>query len=311
MGAFDGLGKVFGGIIKKASATVILIKSGYDLAIGDIKTYLSNDGTGELTIKTETAGKSINLDAKNEINSLQDGTIKHKISGASNYDYNDRIITGGKELRLNKVDNSDYGSITRGTYGLTFNTPGGNGIICKIGGTSKWQFNSAGNLVPNSDNDVSFGHGSYRIKTITGIKETIEEMDLKGPAGSIQTLFHVTEEVTIAIGSGAGGVLSTAFVPAGSLVKRIMGRVILAPGGGATDFDACINGDGNKSLGDTIAVALNTTFDNLVDGDGNRSNPWGQQVAVEIKTTTDIDVTGADMIIRYVVFYEGYTPPTG
>ena len=138
------------------------------------------------------------------------------------------------------------------------------------------------------------------------------DIDLEGANGSVQNNNLVTEELTIPVGQGMGGVNTTAFVPYGN-IKQVVGRVTQAPGnpGVCTQFDVCINADGNASLGDNIGTALNTTFSSLGDGDGNRSNPWGQNVPVEITVTTNADVDTSDMKIRLVVFYETFNLSIG
>ena len=269
---------------------------------------VQDDGTGELTIKTETAGKYVFINGKVGVSLKTNGAENLKLDGEIHLQPANYIrINSGKELRTYNAANTVFGSIWQDATITKYDSPGYHSIL--IGGASKFHFKDS-TIESQDDNIQSLGTNSKRFKEGHIVELFTGDIDLQGVNGSKQNNNHVTEEFTIVAGTGAGGVLTTAFIPAGRLVKRVVGRVIQAPGGGATDFDACINGDGNKSLGDTIAVALNTTFDNLVDGDGNRSNPWGQQAAVAIKITTDNNVTGSDMIVRIVVFYEAFTPPT-
>jgi len=83
----------------------------------------------------------------------------------------------------------------------------------------------------------------------------------------------ISEEITIPIAAAAGVEVqsTTNLLPANSIIQCVVGRVTQSCTG-ATSFDACVNADGNGSLGDDIAVTLATTFNQIADGDGNRNN---------------------------------------
>jgi len=163
------------------------------------------------------------------------------------------------------------------------------------------------------DATVQLRTGSYtRMQVQNGLVQVNGGNDFRrnGNNGSYDDSKVVTEELTIPVGLGSGGVDTSAFVPDNANIKRICWIVSQAPGGGAAQFNACLNGDGNGSIANNAAVTLGTHGNNLSAGDGNRSDPWGQAAPVEITVTTDLDVTVSDMKVRFVVFYSTFTDPT-
>lgn len=137
-------------------------------------------------------------------------------------------------------------------------------------------------------------------------------MSIGGTRGSFAGLKSIAEEVTIAVGTGAGGVASSGnLAPANSRIRQVMTRVTQAPGGGASTLDAGRTAGGNlDEYTDGTAVALNTTTIADDDGDGVTAMPHWNSAADTITLTTDVNVTVSDMKVRVVVFYEEFTVPT-
>lgn len=168
-------------------------------------------------------------------------------------------------------------------------------------------------------NNSLYRTGSQSIKYNTGETQTAtddhDHSEIVSDNGGKSTITLAMEELTIGVGLGAGGVDTTAFIPEGCAIDYILYIVTQAPGSDVDAFDACIKADGNQSIADNVASALNTKGNNIVDGDGNRTNPWGQGVAVEITVTTQnggapANVGTSDMKIRFEVYLKQITEPT-
>jgi hypothetical protein len=127
--------------------------------------------------------------------------------------------------------------------------------------------------------------------------------------GSTYNSRSISEEVTISVGNGSAGVAtSTNMAPVG-LIRGVAFYVSQAPGGGATELDIGITG------GDIDGYIDGASCDVLgEDGDfftnGTLAVPVIVRSATTLTLTTDSDVTGSDMIVRVVTFYEDITPPT-
>jgi len=108
-----------------------------------------------------------------------------------------------------------------------------------------------------------------------------------------------SEEITIPIGSGALGVVSTAniFQPS-SVVVMVYARVTQAPGGGATWFSVVRTGTPADELILQQPVALDGVFDSTKDSDGTHDGPFYNGTIATLKIITDANVTGTDMKIR-------------
>ena len=113
-----------------------------------------------------------------------------------------------------------------------------------------------------------------------------------------------TELVTIPVGQGAGGVVSsTNIVPAYSRVTGSMVRVTQAPGGGASTFTIGITGGAADNLITTTSTASDTTSKRMPDTENNGAS-------TTITITTDSNVTGSDMVVRVVLFADYNNAPT-
>lgn len=129
-----------------------------------------------------------------------------------------------------------------------------------------------------------------------------------GSAGGLKTL---QELVTIPVGQGATGVVTSGnLAPVSSLIKAVGVRVVTAPGGGATTFDVGVTGSGNlDSLIDGLSTAASTTGTSPVNNDGTQL-PLVNAADATLTVTTDVNVATSDMEVRIVVWYEQFTPPT-
>jgi hypothetical protein len=132
-----------------------------------------------------------------------------------------------------------------------------------------------------------------------------------GGKGAELGIKSITEELTISVGNGSGGVTTSgSLAPANSNIKGAVVRVTQAPGGGATTLDVGVTGSGNlDALIDGVSTALNTTGTSPGNNDGTQL-PLVNASAATLTVTTDSDVTVSDMKVRIVVFYEQFTAPT-
>jgi hypothetical protein len=140
------------------------------------------------------------------------------------------------------------------------------------------------------------------------------EQTIGGGKGSYVGMKSITEEITIPVGQGGLGKKidsSANLAPATSRIIQVMSRITQAPGGGATVAHIGRTNGGNiDEYADDTAVTLGTTTIASDDGDGVTPIPHWQTSADTIQVGTDFDVTGTDMKIRVVVFYEECTVPT-
>ena len=138
-----------------------------------------------------------------------------------------------------------------------------------------------------------------------------DEFTISGGKGSYCGLKTVTEEVTIAVGQGLGGVATAGnLAPAKSYIWDVVTRVTDAPGGGATTLDVGRTAGNLDEFADGTAVALDTLTYANDDGDGAAAPPWWNSAATTLTLTTDANVTVDDMKVRVVVFYFETTAPT-
>ena len=113
-----------------------------------------------------------------------------------------------------------------------------------------------------------------------------------------------SEEITIAVGNGAAGVVSAGnlFQP-NTIVLMVYARVTQAPGGGAATFRITPTGTPADCLIHDKAVAVDGTFDSSKDSDGDHDGPWYNPTNVTLTIATDADVTISDMKVRVGVLY--------
>ena len=132
--------------------------------------------------------------------------------------------------------------------------------------------------------------------------------------GSYLQVKSITEEVTIAVGSGFDPVVVTSgnLAPASSLIVGATFRVTDAPGGGATTISIGRTGGGN--LDEFISVKscdVLSEIGNTLSGDGDATvMPLMNSTAATLTLTTNADVTTDDMKIRVTVFYINMSAPT-
>ena len=134
---------------------------------------------------------------------------------------------------------------------------------------------------------------------------SIADSTASGAALNVKVL---TEEVTIAVGSGSGGVATAGnLLPAG-IVLGVSCRVTQAPGGGATKL-AIGDGVNPDVFIDDMTVALGDTAVYPANGDGT-AGVVCNKTAGTLTLTTDGDVTVTAMKARVVVYYLDSTGPT-
>jgi len=137
-------------------------------------------------------------------------------------------------------------------------------------------------------------------------------MSAIGGGNSRFNTIQKTEEVTIAVGTGAAGVNSvTDLVPSDAVVRGVSVRVTQAPGGGAITFSVGRTGGNIDEFIQNLAVALGTTGTSAADGDGVNAGPVHNAAANTFVITTNANVTGTDMKVRICVYYDYMVVPTG
>lgn len=171
-----------------------------------------------------------------------------------------------------------------------------------------WAYNAAKRKWVNVS-DIILDSLDLRILTIDTLS-VFDKFLISGGNGSSYNYKTITEEVTIAVASGLGGVATAGnLAPAYSLIRAIAFRVTQAPGGGATELDIGITG------GDLDAYIDGASCDILGEtGDFYTNGSVGAPIlhraaATTLTLTTDANVTVSDMKIRVVVWYEDITVP--
>ena len=133
-----------------------------------------------------------------------------------------------------------------------------------------------------------------------------------GGYGASLNIKSMQEEVTIPVGQGAGGVVTTGnLAPANSLMIGVSFIVTDAPGGGATILDIGRTAIDTDEFIDGVACAsLNQTGNFYANHNVAVTYPPFNGTATTLTLTTDSNVTGNGMKVRVVVFYYDLTPPT-
>ena len=137
-------------------------------------------------------------------------------------------------------------------------------------------------------------------------------VNLGSLAGGQTDILSASEEVTIAVGSGADPVVETTanLAPADSIILGGTVKITQAPGGGAAALDVGISGGGNlDGMVDGMAVTLGTIAQIGHDGDGSDTYPSQNTTAAKLTLTTDADVTGTAMKALITVWYQTFTAP--
>jgi len=134
----------------------------------------------------------------------------------------------------------------------------------------------------------------------------------RGGGLSAIELRDISEIVTIPVGQGAGGIVTTAnLAPNNSTIISCVCRVTQAPGGGATTIDIGRTGAGNlDEFIDGIATALGTTGTFAANHDVATIGPVLNAANDTLTITTDANVLVSDMKVRIVVFYRQEVPPS-
>jgi hypothetical protein len=228
--------------------------------------------------------------------------------GSTLYAQGDITLASNKAL----IGTTDYGGIIPR---VTFQTPD---CMMILPGAS----NNHVILAQYGDRATDFGHSLSTDPTLftqaadaTDITKfsalAWNEMTIGGGKGSYLGIKSITEEVTIAIGTGSGGVATSGnLAPANSNIKGIAVKVTQAAGGGALAADIGITGSGNQD--ELIQLMDVTSTNSQVSPGGNDGTqlPIQNGGATTLTITTDFDVTVTDLKIRIVTYYEEFTAPT-
>lgn len=123
--------------------------------------------------------------------------------------------------------------------------------------------------------------------------------------GGLLKLRKLEEVVTIAVGSGSGGVATTTNMFPAGLVLSVGFVVEQAPGGGATLLNIGVTGEGNadRFIDDNSCDVLGENGVSPQNGDGVVVYPEFNKTATTLDLTTDADVTGLAMKVRVITTY--------
>jgi len=137
-----------------------------------------------------------------------------------------------------------------------------------------------------------------------------DRVEIGADYGAFCGLKSLTEEVTISVGNGSGGIATSGnLAPEASLIMGVAVRCTDAPGGGATEYDVGITGSGNQdSLIAGAGVGLGDTAVSASSNDGT-ALPIMSGSATTLTITTDGDVTVDEMKVRVTVFYFDMSAP--
>lgn len=283
----SGLGRIFQNILKKASGTygtVLQISS----TLSGIKFGTANeiyqDASGHLNIVNPTTGKNIYVNAKDSLLLILNSSPSIGLYGSLISVLNHMRVSNNKELRLANNDNTKYGYIKNA---------GGAGVEGPI---DFYDSQTTPIKVASLGSNSLETHKQFILNTVGGHK---------------LTRYFISENLIIPIGQGSLGVNTTNFIPAGAIIHHIDWHVILAPGGGATVWEACRIGSANQEIADAgTLIAVNTKGNSVLNADGNMPINSVQVAATGVTVTTDADVTVSDMIIRFILVYDIIGEPT-
>ncbi|KKN24056.1 hypothetical protein LCGC14_0898800 [marine sediment metagenome] len=183
------------------------------------------------------------------------------------------------------------------------------GQITRVGET-------VGGFVPPSTNDdllVSGKCATYGTITSADGFSSVGDSEVSGKLdftligavnGESESYRARTEEITIAVGTGAAGVISAAdlFQP-NSIILSVHARVTQAPGGGATTMDIEATGLAADDLIVNMPTTLNLTGNSIVNSDGTHDGPFYNKNTRTLTIKTNFNVTGSDMKVRVCVNY--------
>lgn len=123
--------------------------------------------------------------------------------------------------------------------------------------------------------------------------------------GGLLKLRKLEEVVTIAVGSGSGGVATTTNMFPAGLVLSVGFVVEQAPGGGAALLNIGVTGGGNadRFIDDKSCDVLGENGVSPQDGDGTVAYPAFNKTATTLDLTTDANVTVLAMKVRVITTY--------
>ena len=136
-------------------------------------------------------------------------------------------------------------------------------------------------------------------------------LDKRGDFGEHFFFATVSEEITIGVGQGSGGICGNNDLnQADSVMLGCVTRITQAPGGGATQVSVgrATNPDEYVKLG-PVALGSVTTWP--ANSDTTMEGPLFNDINRKMMVTTNVDVTVSAMKIRVTTFYMKSYPPTG
>ena len=252
--------------------------------------------------------------------------IPGRIPGRERWEVEDKLIVSNATDKTGEL--KIYGGkagekaleIFYGSYSVFSILATGSTVILLGGSVKPIQIGDAGattHTLDTNDDLVVTGrmevHGTAFVDELLYFAEGYIE---KGSAGSTLRTRTSPEEIKIAIGASTGvGVVTLA--AANSELVAVMVRVTQAPGGGPTHFDVGRTAGGNlDEYIDNQVVTLAGKFNIAAHGDGSIAGSHYQAAADTITVTvtdgagTPVNVTGADMKVRVVIFRRVLAEPT-
>jgi hypothetical protein len=301
------------GDLLMSTGNVVLQAGGSIITTGNGNLTLLPNGTG-ITIIGDAGATSHTLNTNDDL--FVSGRLE--VDGTAYFDgsvrlANSTIVNAGQSLFFGSTANTAAlinADVARGQLVLATGTDYGQQLV----------LGTYGNVGSNYDhtetaNPTLYVHSATDPDTDNTEFATVkwDECSIAGDNGSYFGLHSITEEVTIAVGTGNSPVVTSAtnLAPANSVIRGVAVRVTQAPGGGATVVSVGRTGGNTDEFIDDISTALGTTGNSVANNDGAlvAEDLWNATDAT-FDITTDADVTGTDMKIRIVVFYEQITSPT-
>jgi len=267
--------------------------------------HSANQATDEWISATHDGTRGVLDSGKGGVRCAKDLRVDADIIGSSD------IFVDGAASRMGASSFDTSGGFIFGTAAQTVSSP-----IVATGTTANFFL-----FCEYADRNFDFAHAQQTNPTLfihSANQATVEyatvaynNVSISGNYGAFAGMKSITEEVTISVGNGSGGIETSGnLAPANSIILGAVARVTDAPGGGATTVDIGVTGSGNlDSLIDGMSTALDTTGTTPADGDGTQL-PLTNGSATTLTLTTDLDVTGDEMKVRVGVFYIDFTPFT-
>lgn len=301
-----------------------------DLTVGDDVTIdgditLTSGGTitttanGNFVSKPHGTGISVIGDAGSTSHSLNSPNDLH-VTGKLEID-GDLFADNGLQCFKNLVLSAGYALQSDANVGAIYmnnsaQTP--DNVSIGLGGTSRV-------LLIHENADAGTDFGQVQRTDPTMIMHSSDSSDLTeyselswnnhtigaGNGAFAGLKWTASEEVTISIGQGAGGVNTSGnLAPANSLILSAVAIITDAPGGGATTLDIGITAGDADALIDGMSTALDTTGNTPADGNSGAQMPISNGSATTLTLTTDANVTDDEMKVRVAICYIEFTPFT-